>query len=73
MERMEVSDGALREGVIYDLLGRIRHEDVRDRTIATVTSRYGLGARLRPSGLARRRWDLLGQVREDLAADGRGL
>ena len=40
--RMEVSDGALREGVIYDLLGRIRHEDVRDRTIATVTGRYGL-------------------------------
>jgi exopolyphosphatase/guanosine-5'-triphosphate,3'-diphosphate pyrophosphatase len=40
--RMEVSDGALREGVIYDLQGRIRHEDVRDRTIATVTHRYAL-------------------------------
>lgn len=40
--RMEVSDGALREGVIYDLLGRIRHEDVRDRTIAAVIDRYGL-------------------------------
>ncbi len=40
--RMEVADGALREGVIYDLLGRIRHEDVRDRTIAAVTARYSL-------------------------------
>ncbi len=40
--RMEVSDGALREGVIYDLLGRIRHEDVRDRSIAAVIDRYGL-------------------------------
>lgn len=40
--QMAVSDGALREGVIYDLLGRIRHEDVRDRTIAAVTGRYGL-------------------------------
>lgn len=40
--RMEVSEGALREGVIYDLLGRIRHEDVRDRTIAAVFDRYGL-------------------------------
>ena len=40
--RLEVSDGALREGVIYDLQGRICHEDVRDRTIATVTQRYGL-------------------------------
>ena len=26
----------------YDLLGRIRHEDVRDRTIAAVIDRYGL-------------------------------
>ncbi len=40
--QMEVSDGALREGVIYDLLGRIRDEDVRDRTITTVTGRYSL-------------------------------
>ena len=42
VERMEVSEGALREGLIYDLLGRIRHEDVRDRTIADVTRRFGL-------------------------------
>lgn len=42
IERIEVSEGALREGVIYDLLGRIRHEDVRDRTITTVIERYGL-------------------------------
>ena len=27
---MGTSQGALREGVLYDLLGRIRHEDVRD-------------------------------------------
>lgn len=42
IQRLEVSEGALREGVIYDLLGRIRHEDVRDRTITTVIERYGL-------------------------------
>lgn len=42
IERLQVSDGALREGVIYDLLGRIRHEDVRDRTIAILTRRYGV-------------------------------
>lgn len=42
IDKLAVSDGALREGVIYDLLGRIRHEDVRDRTIAAVTERYGL-------------------------------
>lgn len=42
VETMEVSEGALREGLIYDLLGRIRHEDVRDRTIADVIRRFGL-------------------------------
>ena len=33
IEQMSVSQGALREGVLYDLLGRIRQEDARDRTI----------------------------------------
>ena len=42
LDRMEVSEGALREGVIYDLQGRIRHEDVRDRTIIDVLDRYNL-------------------------------
>jgi exopolyphosphatase/guanosine-5'-triphosphate,3'-diphosphate pyrophosphatase len=40
IERMDVSQGALREGVIYDLLGRSRHEDVRDRTIRRFMERY---------------------------------
>ena len=30
LEHMDVTAGALREGVLYDQLGRIRHEDVRD-------------------------------------------
>jgi exopolyphosphatase/guanosine-5'-triphosphate,3'-diphosphate pyrophosphatase len=42
VERMEAADGALREGVMYDLLGRIRHEDVRDRTIRIFQERYGV-------------------------------
>ncbi len=33
IDDMSPSTGALREGLLYDLLGRIRHEDVRDRTI----------------------------------------
>jgi exopolyphosphatase/guanosine-5'-triphosphate,3'-diphosphate pyrophosphatase len=40
IERMEVSEGALREGALYDLLGRIGHEDVRDRTVALMAERY---------------------------------
>jgi exopolyphosphatase/guanosine-5'-triphosphate,3'-diphosphate pyrophosphatase len=40
IERMYVSDQALREGLLYDMLGRIRHEDVRERTINTLSERY---------------------------------
>ncbi|MFW1678065.1 exopolyphosphatase [Pontibacter sp. JAM-7] len=37
---MEFSDGALREGVLYDMVGRLQHEDVRDRTINALMQRY---------------------------------
>lgn len=40
IEHMQVSDWALREGLLYDLVGRIRHEDVRERTIASLSERY---------------------------------
>lgn len=33
IESMTAATGALREGLLYDLLGRFRHEDVRDQTI----------------------------------------
>jgi len=37
---MHASKAALREGVVYDLLGRINQEDVRDRTIRMLSERY---------------------------------
>jgi exopolyphosphatase/guanosine-5'-triphosphate,3'-diphosphate pyrophosphatase len=40
LETMATSPGALREGVLYDLVGRIRHEDVRDRTIRRLVRQY---------------------------------
>ena len=40
LEEMTWSPGALREGVLYDLLGRIRHEDVRERTLRALQDRY---------------------------------
>ncbi|MFV0278858.1 MAG: Ppx/GppA family phosphatase, partial [Parahaliea sp.] len=42
IERMRTSKGALREGVIYDLLGRLSHEDVRERTINALMQRYNV-------------------------------
>lgn len=38
--QMDVTPGSMREGLLYDLLGRIRHEDVRDRTIRQFCQRY---------------------------------
>ena len=32
IDKLNVSDGALREGLLYDLLGRMQHEDARERT-----------------------------------------
>src|SRR5690606_598580 len=40
IQRMSHSEGALREGVLYDLLGRHSHEDVRERTLAAFMERY---------------------------------
>jgi len=40
LEHMEASDGALREGLLFDLLGRIRHEDVREATVTALATRY---------------------------------
>lgn len=44
IERMRTSRGALREGVIYDLMGRLRHEDVRERTVNALMQRYAVDA-----------------------------
>lgn len=40
LERMLVSDGALREGLIYDLLGRFSQEDVRAHSVAALAKRF---------------------------------
>lgn len=40
VESMDVADGALREGLIYDQLGRIAHEDVRERSVEAMCTRY---------------------------------
>ena len=42
IESMRSSKGALREGVIYDLLGRLSHEDVRERTVNALMQRYNV-------------------------------
>jgi exopolyphosphatase/guanosine-5'-triphosphate,3'-diphosphate pyrophosphatase len=40
IRRLQVSDGALREGLLYDHLGRLQHEDARDRSVSAMGQRY---------------------------------
>jgi exopolyphosphatase/guanosine-5'-triphosphate,3'-diphosphate pyrophosphatase len=40
IKSMKVGDGALREGLLYDLLGRLTDEDARVRTVRAMQGRY---------------------------------
>ncbi len=40
IQRLHISDGALREGLLYDLVGRIGSEDARVSTVAAMVRRY---------------------------------
>ena len=63
---MEVSDGALREGLLLDLMGRVRDEDVRVGTVLGIEQRHAIDAAHahRIAATARR---LLRDVREGWA------
>ena len=40
IDRMLHSSGALREGLLYDLLGRLQHQDMREATVQSLSQRY---------------------------------
>jgi exopolyphosphatase/guanosine-5'-triphosphate,3'-diphosphate pyrophosphatase len=40
IEQMTISDGALREGLVHDLLGRIFNNDIRSETVLTTVDHY---------------------------------
>ncbi len=40
LKEMIASDGALREGLILDMVGRIKHEDIRELSVQQLASRY---------------------------------
>jgi exopolyphosphatase/guanosine-5'-triphosphate,3'-diphosphate pyrophosphatase len=41
---LRVSDQALREGLLYDLVGRLQHRDVREATVQSAMQRWNLDA-----------------------------
>ena len=40
IEEMTVAEGALRDGVLWDLLGRVHHRDIREVTVEQFARRY---------------------------------
>jgi exopolyphosphatase/guanosine-5'-triphosphate,3'-diphosphate pyrophosphatase len=71
IERMAVSDGALRHGVLYDLLGRVQHHDMRESTVAQFMRRYHVDTAQaeRVRLLALRIFDSITKEKEDQEPD----
>ena len=40
IESMVVAEGSMRQGILYDLLGRVQHHDMRDVTVSQFMQRY---------------------------------
>jgi exopolyphosphatase/guanosine-5'-triphosphate,3'-diphosphate pyrophosphatase len=68
LDAMTVADGALRDGVLWDLLGRVHHRDIREVTVDQFARRYhvDLPQARRVAGLAQ-------ALRAQLAAEDAAL
>lgn len=42
LKALHLSDGALREGVLYEMEGRFRHQDIRQRTAKSLAEHYNI-------------------------------
>lgn len=61
VDRMIYSEGALRLGVLYDLLGRFHHHDMRDATVRQFMRRYQVDVR-QVGRVERAAFELFGQL-----------
>ena len=62
--QMRVSDQALREGLLYDLVGRLQHKDVRDTTVSSAMQRWNMDIEHANNVTATAK-NLFSQVRDD--------
>jgi exopolyphosphatase/guanosine-5'-triphosphate,3'-diphosphate pyrophosphatase len=69
VQEMKIADGAMREGLLYDMLGRFKNEDARERTVRAMQRRYHVdlaqAERVESTVL-----DFLNQTRETWKLDG---
>ncbi len=63
IESMKVADGAMREGLLYDLLGRYTDEDARERTVRSMQERFHVD-RAQADRVEQTAVDFLGQVEQ---------
>ena len=66
IDELTPATGAMREGLLYDLLGRVHHKDLRDVTVAQFMQRYHVDA-----AQARRVGALAQSLYKKLTADAR--
>ena len=66
--RMIVADGALREGILYDMIGRLTDEDARVRTVRAMAARYHVD-RPQAERVEATAMNLYAQAREDWDLD----
>ena len=64
VDSMAVSDGALREGLLHDLLGRVHAHDIRETTVADLMRRYHVD-----TGHARRVATTVAKILEQVSWD----
>lgn len=69
IERMTYADGALRLGVLYDLLGRFHDHDMRDATVANFMRRYQVDTR-QATRIERTAFHILQQLVPEGASEG---
>jgi exopolyphosphatase/guanosine-5'-triphosphate,3'-diphosphate pyrophosphatase len=75
LERMVVAEGALREGILYDMVGRLTDEDARVRTVRAMQERFRVDTeqadRVTSTALGiwhkvARNWDIAGEADRNL-------
>ncbi len=44
LNQVNIAEGALREGVVYDLAGRLHHNDIRERSVSSLAERFNVDA-----------------------------
>jgi exopolyphosphatase/guanosine-5'-triphosphate,3'-diphosphate pyrophosphatase len=71
LDSMTLAGGALREGLVYEMVDELKQDDIRARTIASVQSRYQIDA-MYGEQVANMAAKLLSECQDDWIAESQG-